>query len=289
MATLVEKLQRIEQLKTICRQKQEYFKHHGSAFLAYRAGLLSAQMDFLAEKDKMYQTDAFAQYVESVREGCIGASHIAVKSLESGQKDLSVEFIQELHKHLLTPVEPDKAGHWRRLPARWKNSTMIVSNYHKIPQLMDELVDGFNQNAVPAFYWEERPNLEYQALSYHPIMQAIQVNYDIVSIHPFADGNKRVAKLVSNWILMRSGFAPIAIKNREQYIKGVENYFNTRDPVEFHDAMFQEIEQSHRETIQEIDKFVELKQEPRAIFRYVNQTRSRLNQEIFSAKMRDDG
>ena len=38
----------------------------------------------------------------------------------------------------------------------------------------------------------------------HQLLQAIQVHYDIVTIHPFVDGNGRTARLMMNAILLIS-------------------------------------------------------------------------------------
>ena len=54
----------------------------------------------------------------------------------------------------------------------------------------------------------------------HPVAHAALFHYLFTSIHPFDDGNGRMARILMNLILMRAGFPPVVIKlqNREPYI-----------------------------------------------------------------------
>jgi len=54
----------------------------------------------------------------------------------------------------------------------------------------------------------------------HPVVHAALFHHRFVSIHPFDDGNGRMARILMNLILMRSGFPPVVIKleNRGPYI-----------------------------------------------------------------------
>jgi Fic family protein len=54
----------------------------------------------------------------------------------------------------------------------------------------------------------------------HPLLHAAVFHHQFASIHPFDDGNGRMARILTNLILMRAGFPPMVIKiqNREPYI-----------------------------------------------------------------------
>jgi Fic family protein len=58
----------------------------------------------------------------------------------------------------------------------------------------------------------------------HPILQAAWFHHELVSIHPFDDGNGRVARLVTNFILLRFGYPPIIIKteNKGEYLTALQ-------------------------------------------------------------------
>ncbi len=50
----------------------------------------------------------------------------------------------------------------------------------------------------------------------NPIIYAAELHYKFIRIHPFDDGNGRVARLIMNLALMRAGYPPIVIKSSEK-------------------------------------------------------------------------
>jgi Fic family protein len=61
-------------------------------------------------------------------------------------------------------------------------------------------------------WWREEEN----KAELHPVMIAAMVHHQFVSIHPFDDGNGRMARLLMNLILMQHGFPPVIIKVTER-------------------------------------------------------------------------
>lgn len=162
---------------------------------------------------------------------------------------LDVPFIIDTHAQALAFVNTEACGYLRTMRARWLNSTMIVANPVKIPYLLDQLVEGVNQEHVPAFYWDERPDRQFQKYAKHPVMQAIETNYNLVAIHPFSDGNKRIARLMTAWVLDKYGYIPLSVYNRSAYIAGIENYFDTRRPHGLYHVMLDQMRQSYDQAI----------------------------------------
>lgn len=58
----------------------------------------------------------------------------------------------------------------------------------------------------------------------HPVVLAAEFHKDFVFIHPFADGNGRIARLAMNCILIKNGYLPVAIPpiSRRIYIDCLE-------------------------------------------------------------------
>ena len=167
------------------------------------------------------------------------------------KKELNVPFIMDTHSQALSVSGPEFTGYFRNVRAHWLNSTMVLANPAKVPYLMDRLVDGINMGRVPAFYWDEYPDAQFQSYSHHPVMQAIETNYNMVAIHPFTDGNKRIARLTTAWVLAKYGHIPLSVYDREDYISSIENYFNTRHPHEFYKVMFEQMRLSYEKAIRE--------------------------------------
>jgi hypothetical protein len=50
----------------------------------------------------------------------------------------------------------------------------------------------------------------------HPVAFAAKLHHDFVLIHPFDDGNGRVARLLVNCVLMRSGYLPVIVRTEDK-------------------------------------------------------------------------
>jgi Fic family protein len=59
-----------------------------------------------------------------------------------------------------------------------------------------------------------------------PISLAAYTHLRIAKIHPFLDGNGRVARLMMNYQLIRHGYLPVSIpvERRKEYFDLLENY-----------------------------------------------------------------
>jgi len=130
-----------------------------------------------------------------------------------------------LHKAVQTNIIVDvykPVGGWKKEP----NSTVavigdkqIVFEYGRpsdIPLLMEnwfELYRKIDQSL--------KPNDRHQAL-----MAYVYLHVAFVRIHPFFDGNGRLARLIANVPVLRSGLPPIIIPQtqRKQYIDALSAY-----------------------------------------------------------------
>lgn len=72
-----------------------------------------------------------------------------------------------------------------------------------------------------------------------PIQRAFYIHHELVRIHPFPDGNGRVARLAKNWTLMYHLFPPMFIRNvddKKKYHRSLAQSFREleRKPNELH-------------------------------------------------------
>ena len=75
----------------------------------------------------------------------------------------------------------------------------IPPEYCDIPELLDELVEYVNTTDD------------------HPLIVAAIVHYQLVTIHPFEDGNGRTARLMSGYVLTQRGYGFHGIGSLEEY------------------------------------------------------------------------
>ncbi len=92
-----------------------------------------------------------------------------------------------------------------------ENGKIIYKEYPKpkeIPSLMEKWVA-----LISSIQTEE------------PLMQYCKLHITFCAIHPFADGNGRLARLLANLPILKAGFVPITISNesRREYISLLQN------------------------------------------------------------------
>lgn len=90
------------------------------------------------------------------------------------------------------------------------NPDYIPPEYCDIPDLLDELVDYVNTTDD------------------HPLIVAAIVHYQLVTIHPFEDGNGRTARLLSGYILDINGYGFNGIGSLEEYFAyDIDEYYES--------------------------------------------------------------
>ena len=109
-------------------------------------------------------------------------------------KDLSVADILKLHELFYKRINPEQAGKFRSVKVFISGSRYPLPPPEKTAVLMDEFIRWLNENEK----------------NIHPVKLAAEVHKRFVFIHPFVDGNGRVARLLMNLILIRHGY-PVAI------------------------------------------------------------------------------
>jgi len=121
-----------------------------------------------------------------------------VDALSEKQKDLNKADVLDIHRIVIAGLaDPKKTGHIRA-------GTVYIVNVEpggreelayppppagQVPRLIDELIDWLKKTRAV-----------------HPVMRAGLFHYQFVTIHPFTDGNGRVARLLTLLHLYQSGW-----------------------------------------------------------------------------------
>lgn len=142
----------------------------------------------------------------------------------SKREDIEENDVLRLHACILAGIDERNAGRYRSVPVRVAGSQAIFPNHLKVSELMAEF-----------FAWLHKSNND------HPVTIAVDAHFKLVSIHPFADGNGRVARLLMNLFLLQSGYPPVIIKpeQRLSYILALEKAQTQGAMDEYYRMMYQ--------------------------------------------------
>ncbi len=112
-------------------------------------------------------------------------------------KRLDEKLILKLHGILMNAIMPD-AGIWRNHGVRILGTNIPTANYLKIPVLMADLIRDINR------------------VHKDIIAHISLVHGHFEQIHPFADGNGRIGRLLMHAMLLKTNFPPAVIRQERR-------------------------------------------------------------------------
>lgn len=152
--------------------------------------------------------------------------------------------IKELHAMLFDrnedyQIENEQGQkiHIKISPGKYKqqnNYVLLPDGSRKYYMDFLKVVDAM-QNLIK-FYNAEKEGL-------HPIVLAAELHVRFIAIHPFVDGNGRVARLMMNLVLMQAGYEPAIIQNefKQDYYEALRHYDESGDIEPFVSIIEQEV------------------------------------------------
>ena len=145
-------------------------------------------------------------------------------SISNSQFSIDEELVKELHKMTVDRImPPEKCGEFRSTQVVVKNSATGEVSFRPppstaIPYEMEKFLEFVNQK-----------NEEEM----HPVLRAGVVHYELVRIHPFVDGNGRVARALSTLILFLEGYDIRKFFSLEEYFDSdAPDYYEALKSVE---------------------------------------------------------
>lgn len=125
-----------------------------------------------------------------------------------GNKEITKKDILYLHKLFYQNIDAEFSGRYRDIPVFISGSNYPVTKVENIQSEIEDLCKWIKT---------ERKN-------YHPVEFAAILHKKFVFIHPFKDGNGRVARLLMNASLIQDGYLPALIPPilRSEYISLLE-------------------------------------------------------------------
>jgi len=153
----------------------------------------------------------------------IGSENNFVKN-----KEVTEDLIKHLHKLTVSKIlEEEKCGVFRKNQVVVKNSRTGEISFRPpvaiaVPYQLKELFAFVNST---------------EGQDIHPILKSGATHYELVRIHPFVDGNGRVARALSTFILFIEGYDIRKFFSLEEYFDSDANsYYEALQSVEKRDG-----------------------------------------------------
>lgn len=184
------------------------------------------QTALVVEKGLTVEGKTLEEHLEAVNHA--QAFEWIASLVHRSRTELTQHHLLELHRLILQKIDGANAGRYRTVSVRIAGSRAIMPNPAKVPQLMDEFI---------SWLWKARGN---------ELVIAADAHFRLVSIHPFVDGNGRVARLLMNLLLMQAGYPPAVIRKEERrrYITSIEAGQLGKSLDDYYKLIFESIDQS---------------------------------------------
>jgi Fic family protein len=144
----------------------------------------------------------------------------------AGRRQLSTSYVKEMHAALLRNVDVhvvvDQFG--KAFEKRLEKGL-----YKTVPNSPTRRDGSVHEYCPPEHVASEmdaliRLHLGHDSLRIPPEVEAAWVHHRFTQIHPFADGNGRVARAVASLVFIRAGWFPLIVKrdDKTRYIESLE-------------------------------------------------------------------
>jgi Fic family protein len=123
-----------------------------------------------------------------------------IEELIANKEELTEWNLNNIHTLILKEIDNKNAGKYRTENVLVSGAKHMPPKHYELNDLMQKLIAEY------CSVWTKL----------HPVVKATLLHGEFVKIHPFIDGNGRIARLLLNFELMRNGYTPIIIKNEQR-------------------------------------------------------------------------
>ncbi len=116
-------------------------------------------------------------------------------------QELSLELLLRLHSIITEGIlKPDDIGRFRRNKDRIMVNDPVTNIIYHIPP-----PENFLIKSLERFLQYANDKLD-KGIFVHPLIKAIILHFWVGYLHPFVDGNGRIARIIFYWYLLRKGY-----------------------------------------------------------------------------------
>ena len=210
---------------------------------AIEGSTLTLEDTELVLEGEFVPTDSPARYIFAARGVADGMAY--AERFAEEERTLSVEMIQKLHEVTALDMQPALRGRFRPYgyQARITATRVKTADPLEIYEDMEALVDAVNGSKD------------------HPILNAAGFHAMFENIHPFMDGNGRTGRQLLNFVLLRNGYRPAAIKYDagRAYARGLEAWQVDGKPDSFCSIFLDCVEQEEQTLVDLIERLRHLR------------------------------
>lgn len=146
-----------------------------------------------------------------------------IRDKKEEKSRITEEFIKQLHKITVNKILPvEKCGEYRKTGVVIKNNQTGQVSFRPSEAA---LVPGQISDLLAFISAKQNGDI-------HPVLMSGVVHYELVRIHPFVDGNGRVARALSTLILFMQGYDIRKFFSLEEYFdRNANNYYSALQSV----------------------------------------------------------
>ena len=210
---------------------------------AIEGSTLTLEDTELVLEGEFVPSDSPARYVFAARGVADGMAYVREYAKE-GRK-LNEELIRRLHEVTALDLQPFARGAFRPYGylARITAARVKTADPLEIRDDLRSLIDGLDGCAA------------------HPLLRAAGFHAMFENIHPFMDGNGRTGRQLLNFVLLRNGYRPVAIKYDagRSYARGLEAWQVDGKPDSFCSIFLDCVEQEEQTLVDLIERLRHLR------------------------------
>ena len=150
-----------------------------------------------------------------------------------GEGCITVADIKEMHRLFYRGIDELQAGRWRDVSIVVTGTDYVFPAPTELEGLMEDLS-----------LW-----METERNTIHPVRFAAMLHLKFVTVHPFVDGNGRVARLIMNTALIQDGYVLAIVPPvlRLDYLAAIARYQQKGDAAPFCDFIAERVLESEKE------------------------------------------
>lgn len=164
--------------------------------------------------------------------------------------ELSLSMLLQMHRMVFKDSWPEGAGQFRQSEVKIRLMSHTPPHFSQVSQLLQQQFASINER----LFSHQKVSTE----NFFEILEiSAQAHYAVANVHPFEDGNGRIARALGDYVMLLNGFYYDVIMTdyRDYYLDSLEecSLTNARPLSNF-------LEYSYLETLQRISGFFKIVQ-----------------------------